>query len=461
MIDTTVRFLAGSQPLTAIFGYVGKSTLLLLMVLTVLPLLRNRTPILRHLVLRSAIVGVLLLSLLSPLLPGWEVSLPPGVGDVLASSVSGIQTISGDQSANDSVAFDLVKWLVFLWLAGIVLMGMRSLMGALSVHRMSARSCFIDTGTMLTRARKMASGLGIRRQIKVVISSRVTIPIVWGLFRPVVILPRKVRQWPAPFLDMVLRHELAHIKRYDVLWINVAAIVTALHWFNPLVWLLAKRMQRESEYACDDHVLSAGVNGSDYANHLLESARRAGRLKQLFTAGVAPAHNIYLEGRIMEILNNRRRATSLRRWVSVSLSALTTLIVLPLAGITFEGCSSDGENHVTTMTTPKQVEAGRLPAPDDFVAVDTVPEMIHNEEPQYPVDAISAGIEGKVWVKALVNESGSVVDVRLGKSSGNSLLDEAAVRVAKKNTFKPAMQNGEPVAVWITYSVVFTLADKP
>ena len=104
-------------------------------------------------------------------------------------------------------------------------------------------------------------------------------------------------------------------------------------------------------------------------------------------------------------------------------------------------------------------ESEYLPAMDEFVPVEIYPEMIHQEQPSYPRLAEQAGIEGTVWVKALVDKDGDVREAVVYKSSGTQSLDEAAVETAYKNKFKPGIQNGRPVPCWVTYRVDFTLDD--
>lgn len=99
-----------------------------------------------------------------------------------------------------------------------------------------------------------------------------------------------------------------------------------------------------------------------------------------------------------------------------------------------------------------------LPAPDEFVPVEIPAEMIYEEVPEYPRLAKQANMEAVVWVKALVDKNGSVVKAMVFKSSGSKAgFDEAAVAAAYKCKFKPAIQNGRPVAVWVAYQVEFTL----
>jgi protein TonB len=101
-----------------------------------------------------------------------------------------------------------------------------------------------------------------------------------------------------------------------------------------------------------------------------------------------------------------------------------------------------------------------LPSMNEFVAVEIIAEMIYNEKPEYPRLAKTAGLEGLVWIKALVGSDGNVKDAVVYKSSGTVSLDEAALKVASKVKFKPAIQNGRPVAMWVTYKVDFTLENQ-
>ncbi|MBU0982736.1 MAG: energy transducer TonB [candidate division Zixibacteria bacterium] len=98
-----------------------------------------------------------------------------------------------------------------------------------------------------------------------------------------------------------------------------------------------------------------------------------------------------------------------------------------------------------------------FPEIDDYISVDQIPQLVYKAIPEYPRLARQAGIEGKTWVKALVDREGKVREVRLGKSSGNDSLDEAALEATRKCRFRPAIRANRPVAVWVTYPVVFRL----
>lgn len=99
-----------------------------------------------------------------------------------------------------------------------------------------------------------------------------------------------------------------------------------------------------------------------------------------------------------------------------------------------------------------------LPPPDEFVPFDELPVPVNPGRPPYPELARKAGIEGTVWVKALVDKKGKVRDAMVVKESGaNAGFEEAATQHAYTISFKPAISNGQPIAVWVTYPVYFKL----
>ncbi len=98
-----------------------------------------------------------------------------------------------------------------------------------------------------------------------------------------------------------------------------------------------------------------------------------------------------------------------------------------------------------------------LPQPDEFVPVEVPPVMIYCATPDYPRLAYQAGIEGVVWVQALVDKHGVVREAQVGKSSGTVALDEAAVRAAYLCRYTPGIQNGRPIACWVSYRVEFVI----
>jgi hypothetical protein len=157
-------------------------------------------------------------------------------------------------------------------------------------------------------------------------------PMTWGVRRPVIVLPAGADRWSEAERRQVLVHELAHVRRHDVLTQFIARIVCAVYWFHPLVWLAAARLRIERERACDDLVLRSGARPSDYAGHLLEIARSfrvapppAG------LASVAMARPSQLAMRLLDVLDAHRRRGALPEWAGVSAALAAAIVVVPLA----------------------------------------------------------------------------------------------------------------------------------
>lgn len=82
-------------------------------------------------------------------------------------------------------------------------------------------------------------------------------PLLAGFFRPAILLPRAsyVSQGEQEALTHILRHELSHLRRHDILLKWAAALVTALHWFNPMMFLIRRELSQSCELACDERVI--------------------------------------------------------------------------------------------------------------------------------------------------------------------------------------------------------------
>lgn len=99
-----------------------------------------------------------------------------------------------------------------------------------------------------------------------------------------------------------------------------------------------------------------------------------------------------------------------------------------------------------------------LPDRDEFVPYDEAPVPVNSIQPVYPQLERRAGIEGDVWLKVLIDVEGKVRDVVVAIGSVESeSFGRAAMEAALKTVWKPAISNGQPVAVWITYRVSFRL----
>ncbi len=94
-----------------------------------------------------------------------------------------------------------------------------------------------------------------RRKIQVRCFDRIQTPLTYGIFRPVILLPKNIRLENRRELSFVLLHELVHIRRYDALVKFFAALALCIHWFNPAVYMMYLLLVRDLELSCDEAVV--------------------------------------------------------------------------------------------------------------------------------------------------------------------------------------------------------------
>ncbi len=129
-----------------------------------------------------------------------------------------------------------------------------------------------------------------------------------------------------------------------------------------------------------------------------------------------------------------------------------------LDGTEMNGAGGIGSEGVPGVAGSGIDGSGGMPAPDVFVAVEFQPVLIKKVAPEFPEMARLTGREGKVVVRALVDQEGVVRIAEIVRSSGANVgFDEAAIEAALLCIYKPAIQNGMPVMVWVTYMVEFKM----
>ena len=138
---------------------------------------------------------------------------------------------------------------------------------------------------------------------------------------------------------------------------------------------------------------------------------------------------------------------------TVTLASQAELGVLQNPTVATEGA---GKGESLSIQIPQEEY---LPTPEQFVPYDEAPVPIKWVKPTYPELARKSGVEGKIFVQALVDKSGKVRDAKCMKenSVNADIFCESAVKAAFQNEYKPAISNKTPVAVWVLYKVDFNL----
>ncbi|WP_185602027.1 M56 family metallopeptidase [Paenibacillus sp. 598K] len=163
----------------------------------------------------------------------------------------------------------------------------------------------------------------LRRKVRILQSDRIFSPLTYGIFRPVVLLPKHMDWTDEARLRYILTHEFVHIRRWDTLTKLVMAAALCIHWFNPLVWLMYVLSNRDMELSCDEAVVRTCVGDvrSEYALTLLGLGERKSRFMPL----VNNFNKNAIEERIVSIMKMTK--TSLVGAIAALLLVTGTVIV--------------------------------------------------------------------------------------------------------------------------------------
>ncbi|MGK0184906.1 MAG: beta-lactamase regulating signal transducer with metallopeptidase domain [Verrucomicrobiales bacterium] len=220
-------------------------------------------------------------------------------------------------------------WLVMIWAIGVSIFVMRLAFCAFQLRRWHTLSTVVPPAIAST-AEKLCKELHLRVRVAVRMSHIPVMPMAWGIFRPTVLLPPEAEEWSSSRLRAVLLHELSHVRRGDVLTGTIAMLAASIHWFNPVVWFVFRRMQSDRELACDNAVLAENMLASDYATHLLAIGAGHPTCKDPLMLASTMARADTVEERIVTVLDasiSRRRLNALAGWtVSLVVLAIATVV---------------------------------------------------------------------------------------------------------------------------------------
>ncbi|HEX8537198.1 MAG TPA: M56 family metallopeptidase, partial [Cystobacter sp.] len=211
-------------------------------------------------------------ALASPSEPHSLPSPAPAAASLEAARDTGLASVMG--RARSAVSGNL-HGLVLAWGLGVVLCSLRLLSGWLRLRRLvrEAEPAPIEWQEALER---LARQLGMTRPVRLLRSAALDVPATLGWLRPVVLLPVAVLTGlSARQLEMVLAHELAHIRRHDFAVNLVQTLVETLFFYHPAVWWMSRVIRAERENCCDDIAVGTSGNAVSYARALtaLESLR--------------------------------------------------------------------------------------------------------------------------------------------------------------------------------------------
>lgn len=161
------------------------------------------------------------------------------------------------------------RYLPWIWVTGAPLVFLTVATGLAGAERLSRQSRLLDRGVIPALCGRLLASLNVSRRVAVGVCDRLTCPVLIGILRPVILLPpAALMGWNAEQLEMILLHELAHVRRWDNLVNLLQRIIESLLFFHPVVWLVSRWARAEREQCCDQAVLAYTRQPRAYAELL-------------------------------------------------------------------------------------------------------------------------------------------------------------------------------------------------
>ncbi len=324
---------------TFILDQILKTSALLLVAAALVPIIARRSAARARLVWASTFVALLMLPFTVLVSPRWEYrnqTRPPvhidpfvepnivrvEVPDSAAPEITAIPATPPVSTKSVRPWMWPSVWTCFFWgwVAGAALLLLRRMGAAFRLSYFQRRLARVDSPHVLAMTREiLGQRAGILR-----VSDEISVPLTWGAWNPVIVLPSDAAEWPESRLRAALLHEWAHVRGADCGLRLIASIGCALHWPKPLVWLSARSLRAAQEQACDDFALAAGVEPQDYARQLVAAARA---IRQCPTGALAMAQPSTLGIRVRAVCDpdRDRRAAGWRARMFV-VSAMCTVV---------------------------------------------------------------------------------------------------------------------------------------
>ncbi|QDU12288.1 Regulatory protein BlaR1 [Gimesia maris] len=262
----------------------------------------------------------------------------------------------------------LAPWIVACYVAGVALMLFRLLISSIRVQRLGATAERIAAGPLVNSLRHLAQTWSLKVVPVLACSEQILVPRVTGILRPMILLPASaINGLTTDELELILAHELAHIRRFD-LWVNLLQRFTeAILFFNPALWYLSHRINMLREYCCDEMTCHLKIDSTstfesrvNYATALLHVAELAKRnmsssdLTTLAASGKSPSE---IRRRVARLFGE-----SLQEPLPVSRGGFFGLLILG-AALAIVGLISPSTAQTSTPGNEQKQQTDTKPAP--------------------------------------------------------------------------------------------------
>lgn len=228
-------------------------------------------------------------------------------------------------------------WILCGWIAGIILSLLYTLTGRIGVTYISKSISRYSEQHFKEEVSQLAQELGIKREVRVVVSGRCRLPFTYNFIHPTLVIPYESKTWPKKKRRSILIHELSHIRRHDFLILILSRFISSVFWFIPVIWIAHAYMQLEQEKLCDSISVKEGERPTEYARYMVDLARTARSLVLWSGIFIMKRRNNMLEKRVINILETKQEPIDKKtyrskfRFLSLMIIFVVTIMVASIA----------------------------------------------------------------------------------------------------------------------------------
>jgi len=216
-----------------------------------------------------------------------------------------------------------------VWLGGVVSGCVLLAIRWSRTSRLRQRCLVVTDASALKVFHRIVQDVGVRRPPPLHQSDEVDSPLLLGVIRPRIVIPRSMLTADAASLWMMLAHELTHFRRHDTRWAMLPMLTRLLFWFHPLVVLAERELDAWREIACDDAAIAAGdASIPDYARMLINVAAASSRRIPLMAIGVIRSRST-LRRRLLAMQTFNSWSGRRRTIIAAAIAALGVCGVIP------------------------------------------------------------------------------------------------------------------------------------
>lgn len=284
-----------------------------------------------------------------------------------------------------------------LWAAGaLCFFGIHFISYVRYKRRLLKTGTRMEDSPFARQLQELKQELAISRSVPAIESPEAASPMMIGFFRPMLALPKE--QYSAEERYFILKHELVHLKRGDVYFKLLLVAANAVHWFNPLIWLMQKEAAVDMELSCDERV----TKDADYAQRKAYAETLWSTLHRQCTKQTVLSTQFYGGKKVMK----KRFQNILRKTAGKSGAAILFLVILFTISMgTLIGCSAVDKTAAETQNrTDTQEELEMDTPPLETASMDTdIPDIVLDEAQVWTIEEyeyykrISPGSDYSDW----------------------------------------------------------------